>query len=202
MTGRGTRDAFWWLGMFCFLISVLVPWMCSVVAICPAICLWFVHFSEWLFWRMGGGVVKRREDQLFFSVQNTLESAHSCYVNCHQALTIACLDLYSSQSGTSRCLSLSTISSTTALKGAFRNMNQIPPLPGWKFCSDFPLLLGLMSQILPRASEHIVIGPCHLSVLMPPALWSSYSDFHWPNIWLPQGLCNCCCRSLPGPLFP
>lgn len=150
----------------------------------------------------GGWRVKRREDQLFFSVQNTLESAHSCYVNCHQALTIACLDLYSSQSGTSRCLSLPTFSSTTALKGAFTNMNQIPPLPGWKFCSDFPLLLGLMSQILPRASEHIVIGPCHLSVLMPPALWSSHSDFHWPNIWLPQGLCNCCCRSLPGPLFP
>ena len=49
---EGVQEMFLGGGTFCFLISVLVPRVCSVVASHQGAPLQFVHLSEWMF---GGG---------------------------------------------------------------------------------------------------------------------------------------------------
>ena len=66
---EGVQEMFLGGGTFCFLISVLVPPVCSVVASHQGAPLQFVHLSEWMF--CGGGKKGERErqekeDQLFF----------------------------------------------------------------------------------------------------------------------------------------
>lgn len=68
---KGYRDALGWLGMFGFLISMLVPGVCSGMAIRGAAPFQFVPLSEWTVWGggwggRGMGRGRRREDQLFF----------------------------------------------------------------------------------------------------------------------------------------
>ena len=76
--GRITRDASGGLGTFCFFISVLVPWVCSVVVIHQASPLKSVHVSEWMLSRGRKGREGQEEGESAIpSIQNTPESAHA-----------------------------------------------------------------------------------------------------------------------------
>ena len=129
--GSSTRDASGWLGMFCFLISVPVLWVCSVVASHGAAPLQSVHLSEWMFG--GGGRERERQEEggsaIFLPSKILLNLPMSCHFCCHQAPITACLDCCSSQSWVFLCPSFPMISSATAPRGAFTNMNQIPLFP-------------------------------------------------------------------------